>query len=215
MYVFFGGKGGVGKTTSATAAALRSADSGHRVLIVSTDPAHSLGDALAMRLSARPTRVSTSRGSLHAVELDADQALTRWMGKRKKSLQSIAEQGTYLEAADIEQFLELSMPGVDELVGLIELRRLAGSRKYDQVIVDTAPTGHTLRLLAMPETLRRIAAVFDGMQAKHRFLSESLGGAYRPNAGDELIEEIDNEGREMIEILKRPRMRSPHWRSRV
>src|SRR5437667_3486751 len=100
QYTFFGGKGGVGKTTCATAAALRATKSGHRVLIVSTDPAHSLGDALAMRLSAKPTRVPTSRsrGSLHAVELDADKGLERWMLKRRRSLQSIAEAGTYLDS---------------------------------------------------------------------------------------------------------------------
>jgi arsenite-transporting ATPase len=205
VYVFFGGKGGVGKTTCATAAAIRAVEDGRRVLIVSTDPAHSLGDALALRLSSRPTRVRTKNGSFHAVELDADQALNRWMKKRKKSLQAIAEQGTYLDSEDIEQLLQLSMPGVDELVGLIELRRLARSGKYDEVIVDTAPTGHTLRLLAMPETLLRIASVFDGMLAKHRFLSESLGGVYRPNAGDELVEEIDRDGRELTEMLQNPK----------
>jgi arsenite-transporting ATPase len=204
VYVFFGGKGGVGKTTCASAAAIRAAKDGRRVLIVSTDPAHSLGDALALRLSSTPRRVRVKNGSLQAVELDADQALDRWMKKRKKSLQAIAEQGTYLDSDDIEQLLQLSMPGVDELVGLIELRRLAGAGDYDDVIVDTAPTGHTLRLLAMPETLLRIASVFDGMQAKHRFLSESLGGTYRPNAGDELVEEIDRDGRELTEMLQDP-----------
>ena len=217
MYVFFGGKGGVGKTTCATAAAIRAVEDGRRVLIVSTDPAHSLGDALAVRLSAEPVRVRTPftrKGSLHAAELDADRALDRWMKKRKKSLEAIAEQGTYLDSEDIEQLLQLSMPGVDELVGLIELRRLAGSkaagskagsREFDEVIVDTAPTGHTLRLLAMPETLLRIASVFDGMRAKHRFLAESLGGVYRPNAGDELVEEIDREGCKLTEMLQNPK----------
>src|SRR5713226_1736040 len=125
------------------------------------------------------------------------------MTKRKRSLQAIAEHGTYLDSEDIEQLLQLSMPGVDEMVGLVELRRLGRSGNYDEVIVDTAPTGHTLRLLAMPETLRRIASVFDDLQAKHRFLSESLGGRYRPDAGDELIAEIDNEGRELMRSEER------------
>jgi arsenite-transporting ATPase len=204
QYTFFGGKGGVGKTTCATSAAFRLAEAGHHVLIVSTDPAHSLGDALAMRLSSKPTRVPTRRGFLQAVELDADGALTRWMKQRKQGLETIAEHGTYLDAEDIGQLLQLSLPGVDELVGLVELRRIARSGNYDQIVVDTAPTGHTLRLLAMPETLRRIAAVFDDMQSKHRFLSESLGGRYRPDAGDELIAEIDKEGRELVEILRDP-----------
>src|SRR5206468_10361955 len=67
---FFGGKGGVGKTTTAAAAALAAAERGRRVLLVSTDPAHSLGDALDRRLSARPARIATRRGALAAVELE-------------------------------------------------------------------------------------------------------------------------------------------------
>src|SRR5512143_3097210 len=90
-YLFFGGKGGVGKTTCATAAAFRAADAGRQVLIISTDPAHSLGDALAMRLSSKSTHVPTSHGSLHAIELNADQALDRWLRKRKASLEALAE----------------------------------------------------------------------------------------------------------------------------
>jgi arsenite-transporting ATPase len=210
-YIFFGGKGGVGKTTCATAAALRFAEAGDRVLIVSTDPAHSLGDALAMRLSSRLTRVPVKPGSLHAVELDADGALTRWIKQRKHGLEEIAEHGTYLDAEDIEQLLRLSLPGVDELVGLVELRRLAQSGRYDRIVVDTAPTGHTLRLLAMPETLRRIAGVFDDMQAKHRFLSESMGGRYRNDAGDELIAEIQEESSELIDILRDPERSHFQW----
>ena len=211
QYHFFGGKGGVGKTTCATAAAFRAADAGRQVLIISTDPAHSLGDALAMRLSSKSTPVPTSHGSLHAIELNADQALDRWLRKRKASLEALAEHGTYLDHDDIEQLLRLSMPGVDEIVGLVELRRLARSGNYDEVIVDTAPTGHTLRLLAMPATLRQIASVFDDMQAKHRFLSESLGGIYRPDAGDDLIEEIDAEGRELTAMLRDPHCCTFAW----
>ena len=181
------------------------------MLIVSTDPAHSLGDALSMRLSFEPQHVPTLHGSLQAVELNADRALEIWIRKRKPSLRTIAEHGTYLDPEDIEQLLRLSLPGVDEIVGLVELRRLARSGDYDNVIVDTAPTGHTLRLLAVPDTLRRIAAVFDDMQAKHHFLSESLGGAYRSDIGDELIQEIDSEGRELIEMLRDPRSCSFEW----
>jgi arsenite-transporting ATPase len=180
-------------------------------LVISTDPAHSLGDALALRLSFQPIRVRTSRGSLQAVELDADRALGRWLRKRKQNLQTIADHGTYLDAEDVESLLQLSMPGVDEMVGLLELRRLAGAGDPQDVIVDTAPTGHTLRLLAMPSTLRRVASVFEDMQAKHHFLSQSLGGVVRPDSGDELIEEMDRQGRELIEMLRDPRRCTFAW----
>src|SRR5205823_673334 len=92
--------------------------------------------------------------------------------------------------------------GVDELIGLIELQRLAATGPWDHVVVDTAPTGHTLRLLAMPATLSRIAVVLDDMQAKHRLLSQSLGGRYRPDTADALIDEIAAAGRDLASLLR-------------
>ena len=147
---FFGGKGGVGKTTCAAGAALATAATGARVLLVSTDPAHSLSHVFAQRVSARPRRVWRSRGSLDVVELDADRALTSWIGVRRLAFTRIVARGTYLDDDDIEALLDLAFPGVDELIGLLELTRMAEAGKYPEVIVDTAPTGHTLRLLAMP-----------------------------------------------------------------
>src|SRR5207244_13089550 len=126
------------------------AASSSRVLVVSTDPAHSLADALGTsRRAAKPWRVplGRARGSLHAVELDADAALTRWIGARRQALRKIVGRGTYLDDQDIDALLRLAFPGVDELIGLIELERLSASGPWEQVVVDTAPTGHTLRLL--------------------------------------------------------------------
>jgi arsenite-transporting ATPase len=199
---FFGGKGGVGKTTCAAAAALALAETGRHVLLVSTDPAHSLGDALARPLSARPRRLPARRGRLMAVELDADRALERWVNARRRPLRTLAERGTYLDEDDVERFLQLSLPGVDEMVGLLELNRLAAAGRYDDVVVDTAPTGHTLRLLAIPDTLRRIAGVLGDMHAKHRFLAGSFGAPYRPDAADALVDELDAEGRALGELLR-------------
>jgi arsenite-transporting ATPase len=196
------------------------------VLIVSTDPAHSLRDVFAIggrrgadasgiggrrdaapkpsphsnrRLPSRPWRVAAR---LHAVELDADAALARWIGERRSALRRIVGRGTYLDDADIDALLRLAFPGVDELIGLLELRRLAASGPWDSVIVDTAPTGHTLRLLAMPATLSRIAVVLDDMQAKHRFLAQSLGGRHRPDVADALVNEIADAGRDLAALLR-------------
>ena len=204
---FFGGKGGVGKTTTAAAAALAAAERGRRVLLVSTDPAHSLGDALERRLSARPSRLPTRRGTLAAVELDADRALERWLAARRRPLRTIAARGTYLDEDDVDRLLALSLPGVDELIGLIELHRLAAATPRvaaRDVVVDTAPTGHTLRLLAMPDTLARVAGVLADMLAKHRFLGESLAGAHRPDAADALVAEIEGEARALNALLRDP-----------
>jgi arsenite-transporting ATPase len=201
---FFGGKGGVGKTTSAAATALATAERGRRVLLVSTDPAHSLGDALDRRLTARPTRLRPRRGALTAVELDADRALERWLAARRRPLRTIAERGTYLDEDDVDRLLALSLPGVDELIGLVELHRLARAAPRDDVVVDTAPTGHTLRLLAMPDTLARIASILTDMLAKHRFLGESLGGSHHRDAADALVAEIEGEARALQALLRDP-----------
>jgi arsenite-transporting ATPase len=202
-YRFFGGKGGVGKTTCSAASAVAAAARGRRVLVVSMDPAHSLGDALDQRLGARPRRVPTRRGTLHAAELDADGALRRWLAARQGALRAIAERGTYLDRQDVDRFLGLSVPGVDELMGLVELFAMANARAYDEIVVDSAPTGHMLRLLEMPATLRQLAAVLDTMQEKHRVMVSALGrGRFREDPAEDVIDELERLGTETAALLR-------------
>lgn len=201
-FELYGGKGGVGKTTHAAARAIGACDEGARVLVVSTDPAHSLGDALDARVGPKTKAVRVGKRTMHAMELDADAALARWMRARRSAFRAIAERGTYLDRRDIDRLMDLSLPGVDELAALLELRRIADRGRWDVVVVDTAPTGHTLRLLETPEALTRIARVLDEMQAKHRLLFESLAGAYRPDDADEVIEEIASEARALRGMLR-------------
>jgi len=185
------------------------------VLVVSTDPAHSLSDALGLELIAEPRPVRSlvqGEGELYAAELDADRALSRWLRDREDSIRTIADRGTYLDEEDVERFMSLSFPGVDELVGLVELMRLSRMREVDHVVVDTAPTGHTLRLLEMPDTLKRIAEVLDDMHAKHRFLASSLGGReWRPDKADEAIAEIEQEAKSLRDVLTSPKRASFTW----
>lgn len=191
---------------------MAAAQSGSSVLLVSTDPAHSLGDVLQARLGPVPRHVRTRRGRLRAVELDADRALDRFLRSRRPLLAAIAERGTYLDAEDVRRFLDLSLPGVDELMGLQELVRLAAADGAEAVVVDTAPTGHTLRLLQMPRTLGQVAAVLDDMQAKHRFLAESLGRrGYVRDAADELIRELAEDAASLQALLKDPERSSFSW----
>jgi arsenite-transporting ATPase len=206
-----GGKGGVGKTTCAAGMALTAAAAGHRTLVISTDPAPSLGDALARPLGAAPRRVPVRRGSLHAVEVDAAKALERWLGGRRDALERIALRGTWLDREDVSRLLRLSLPGIDELAALFEIARFARSRKYDLIVVDTAPTGHTLRMLTTPDTLRGMARVFDRMQAKHRAVVDALRGGWTPDAEDELIDALDRDGQDLNTLLRSPALARFSW----
>ena len=104
----------------------------------------------------------------------------------------------------MQQLLRLSLPGIDELAALLEMLRFGRMNRYDVVIVDTAPTGHTLRMLAMPETLSAIAHVFDDMQAKHRAMVEALRGAWIEDAADALIAGMSRDARTLAGLLRDP-----------
>ena len=132
------------------------ARAGHRTLVVSTDPAPSLGDALRQPLGASPRRVK-GISRLEAVEVDAPAALERWIAARRELLEEIALRGTWLDRDDVARLLRLSLPGIDEIAALLELADFSASGKYDCLIVDTAPTGHMLRMLAMPALLGGMA----------------------------------------------------------
>jgi arsenite-transporting ATPase len=115
----------------------------------------------------------------------------------------------------VDRFLGLSLPGADELMAWLEIaslaRRTARDEVFDEVIVDAAPTAHTLRLLAMPEALRRFAGVLDRLQERHRWMAERFGGAYRPGEGDALIAGLEEQGREIEERLRDPERCHVFW----
>src|SRR2546423_12423880 len=121
-YLFFGGKGGVGKTPAASAAALLLLDSARgdeQVLLFSTDPAHSLADSLEIKIGSRLVEVAKrGRARLVAYEMDAGAALAEFKAKHRAVLGEIAERGTLLDQADINELLDLSLPGMEEVIAL-------------------------------------------------------------------------------------------------
>jgi arsenite/tail-anchored protein-transporting ATPase len=184
-YLFFGGKGGVGKTTAAAAAALALLDSaraGERVLLFSTDPAHSLSDSLDAQVGDRTTEVAR-RGAgdeaarLFAREMDAARALAEFKQSHRAVLAEIADRGTILDEADINDLLDLSLPGMDEVMALFELSEVERAGTYARVVVDTAPSGHTSRMLRLPEVFARWVGALDVMSEKHRYMLAHFVGA--------------------------------------
>ena len=173
-YIFFGGKGGVGKTTAATATALHLLNKVKRnnsILLFSTDPAHSLADSLDLKIGNRLVEVKQLRGArLVAYEMDASRALERFRKAHGKVLAEIAERGTLLDEEDINELLSLSLPGLDEVMSLFELSELDREGNYAHIVVDTAPSGHTSRLLRLPEVFARMVKALDRMGEKHRFM---------------------------------------------
>jgi arsenite-transporting ATPase len=189
-YLFFGGKGGVGKTTAASAAALHLLDEAvgdERILLFSTDPAHSLSDSLDISVGDRLTEVARrGRARLDAFEMDAERALEEFKAQHRATLQEIGERGTLLDESDINELLDLSLPGMDEVMSLFELSELERAGTYSRIVIDTAPSGHTSRLLRLPEVFGHMLAALDLMAEKHRYMVAQFvrGGRVRADEVD-------------------------------
>ncbi|MGH9514950.1 MAG: ArsA family ATPase, partial [Terriglobales bacterium] len=179
---FFIGKGGVGKTTVATAYAVHTARKNprSRVLLVSSDPAHSLADVLQRKLSDAPKAVSVGRGKLWAWELNAARLFGDFFRHYKRSILEIVERGSLFSAAEIAPLLETALPGISEISALLAIRDAINSRKYSHIVVDTAPFGHTLRLFSMPEQFARVLNFLELAAGRDRALAAHFGGGVAP-----------------------------------
>jgi arsenite-transporting ATPase len=146
--ILFTGKGGVGKTTVAAATAVRTAEGGHRTLVMSTDIAHSLGDVLEKSVGQEVVRIAPH---LWAQEVDSLYQLEKYWGTLKRYMV------TLLHSRGLEDVVadELAnLPGMEEIASLMELRIHVESKRYDVIIIDCAPTGETMQLLGFPDMAR-------------------------------------------------------------
>jgi arsenite-transporting ATPase len=145
--LLFTGKGGVGKTTLAAATGVRLAGLGHKTLVVSTDPAHSVGDAVGQRLGGTPVEIAPG---LSAAQLDIRELVDgAWPALQQHLRTMLAGAGVdELDAAELTV-----LPGLEDLLALGAVHRLAKDGPWDTVVVDCGPTAETLRLLAFPESL--------------------------------------------------------------
>ena len=211
--LFVGGKGGVGKSTTAASLAVHLADSGEQILLVSTDPAHSLGDLFGAAVGDQKREIIPG---LHALEIDPREEVERYLARVKSTMRHYVQPTMYSE---IERQIELTRhsPGSEEaaLMDRVTTLMQEGATSHDRIIFDTAPTGHTLRLLALPEIM---AAWTTGL-LKSRERSDSLGKAVdrlrgrEQASGDELAwfddakEEVTDERTQKIQevLLERQR----------
>jgi arsenite-transporting ATPase len=149
--VFFGGKGGVGKTTASSAYAYHCREKGDKTLLVSTDPAHSLCDIFERKIGSRITEI---KENLYAFEIDPEEESKKYINNIKRNMKDIVSP---IIVKEIERQLDAAAvsPGSDESAVFDKLMEIIidYQKDYDRIIIDTAPTGHTLRLLSLPELL--------------------------------------------------------------
>lgn len=196
------GKGGVGKTSVAAATGLRCAELGYKTLVLSTDPAHSLADSFDQEMGHEPQLV---RPNLWGAELDALMELEGNWGAVKRYITQVL-QARGLEGVQAEELAIL--PGMDEIFGLVRMKRHYDEGTYDVLIIDSAPTGTALRLLSIPEVggwyMRRFYKPLQGMSVALRPLVEPL---FKPIAGfslpDKEVMDAPYEFYEQIEELEK------------
>lgn len=214
QFIMFGGKGGVGKTTMAVASSLAfaTATAGSRltavtrnkkVLIFTTDPAPSLADSFGQEIGNEPTAIKGVK-NLFAMEIDAKKVLEEFKEQYGEDILDILQQGTYLADEETEEIFSLDIPGLDEVMGLKKITDFMESKEYGLYIVDTAPTGHTLRLLTLPELLDNWIKFLAGLRWKYHAMVSQFAKEERVEKADQFLLEMKKTVKKVRELLQDP-----------
>ena len=177
-FVFFGGKGGVGKTSIASALGVYAAKKGIKTLIISTDPAHSLADCLDQEIGGEIVQIRQVQ-NLWGLEIDTERA-TKEYGSLLMQTSAGGDEGNLLKAVLGDDISGLNPPGADEAVAFLKLIEYIEKPTHDLLIFDTAPTGHTLKLLALPQMmdnwLFRMISLRQRMASSFKAIKRLFGG---------------------------------------
>ena len=179
-WIFVGGKGGVGKTTISSSLAILLTKQGKRVLIISTDPAHNLSDAFNQKIGKQPTAIK-GFDNLFGLELDPEKDMNN-IDKLNEILH-VEEKG---KVDGLLQTMENTFPGIDEANNLKYIANLLDNKDYDMVVFDTAPTGHTLKLLEMPMIIGKSMEKIMELKLQFSPVIDSMGGVLGPEIDQKL-----------------------------
>jgi len=205
QFILFGGKGGVGKTTMAGACAIQFARHfpKKKILIFTSDPALSLEDSFGQKLSGEPQRIKEFK-NLWAMEIDAKAELEKFKKQYGEDILDILQKGTYLSGQETEEIFSLDIPGLDEVMGLKKIVDFMESSDYAVYFLDTAPTGHTLRLLTLPELLDDWIKFLASLRWKYHYMIERFTGKERIEKADEFLLEMKKTVKRVQELLRDP-----------
>lgn len=180
-FTFVIGKGGVGKTTVSSALALYTATQRPRarVLLLSTDPAHSLEDVLQVSLSDRARKLRPSE-KLYARQLDAESSVAEFLEAQREGILRILESGSLFTREELGPLLDSALPGMSEVAALLTIHDLLDS-DFEEVVIDTAPMGHTLRLFELPAHLERFLRLLEIAGSRDQVLAAHFGGRVTEN----------------------------------
>jgi arsenite-transporting ATPase len=183
--ILIGGKGGVGKTSCATSIALELSKT-HKTLIISTDPAHSISDCLGKTMG-NGIHFVDGVDNLAVTEIFAEQVYADFKKKNEAELKGLFETSTKLDSEDIDDLLQLSIPGIDEVMSLMTIIDIIEEGNFEKYVVDTAPTGHALRMISSPIVLDQWIKVAARMRWKYRYMVTSFSGTYKEDKTDALL----------------------------
>ena len=200
QFILFGGKGGVGKTTMAVATALELSKE-NKVLIFTTDPAPSLTDSFGQVIGNEPTAVAGTN-NLFAMEIDPRKVLEEFKEEYGREILDILQQGTYLADEETEEIFRLDIPGLDEVMGLKKITDFMESSDYELYIVDTAPTGHTLRLLMLPELLDNWIKFLANLRWKYHVMVRQFAREKRIERADDFLLEMKKTVKKVRALLQ-------------